>query len=81
MDDMHGIEITSRDRALRAWENAMELVRDYQEYARHTEKDQRLSALFRQYAEDEAEHASALREILLEMERERLIAAACPPGS
>lgn len=65
MDDKNGFTITNRDRVLRAWQNATELVRDYQAYAREAEdEDSALAKLFSEYAEDEALHASKLQELL-----------------
>ncbi len=59
------IEITTYDRLLRAWENSQELVRDYEMYSKKIDEKE-ISAVFKSFAEDEAEHASKLRKILLE---------------
>jgi rubrerythrin len=64
MDDKTGVSITNRDRALRAWQNSTELVRDYQTYAQEIKDDQALSTLFAEYAEDEAIHAAELLKTL-----------------
>jgi rubrerythrin len=64
------IEITTYDRLLRAWENSKELVRDYEMYSKKIdEKD--ISETFKIFAEDEAVHASRLREMLLEYRSKR----------
>lgn len=58
------IEITTYDRLLRAWENSMELVRDYEMYSKRIE-DEQVKKLFKEFAEDEGMHASTLRGMLL----------------
>jgi rubrerythrin len=59
------IELTTYDRLLRAWENSMELVRDYEMYSKRIE-DKKIKLVFKEFAEDEGMHASKLREILLD---------------
>ncbi len=59
------IEYTTYDRLLRAWENSMELVRDFEMYSKRIE-DEDISKVFKVFAEDEGKHASKLRELLLE---------------
>ncbi|NLD51056.1 MAG: rubrerythrin [Clostridiaceae bacterium] len=59
------IEITTYDRLLRAWENSMEMVRDFEMYSKRIE-DQKVKDVFKQFAEDEGLHATKLRELLLE---------------
>ena len=50
---------------LRAWQNSTELVRDYQAYAHELEEDSSaLAKLFSEFAEDEAEHAAELLDLL-----------------
>ena len=68
MENMHNVNITTRDRVLRAWENSMELVRDYQEYSHIIDDDDSVKELFSDYAQTEAEHASVLLEHLHEIE-------------
>ena len=62
------ITITPRDRLLRAWENSMELVRDFECYSKEIEGNPKLSKTFAEFAEDEGFHAARLRELLLEEE-------------
>ncbi len=62
------IEITTYDRLLRAWENSMELVRDYEMYSKRIE-DEKVKEVFKQFAETEGMHASKLRELLLEYKK------------
>ena len=61
------IHISTRDRVLRAWQNTMELIRDYQLYAKEI-ADPTISDLFSRFAEDEGRHAAAFHDLLIEME-------------
>jgi rubrerythrin len=67
--DLPEIEYTTYDRILRAWENSMELVRDFEMYSKRIE-DENLRQVFKEFAEDEGRHASKFRELLQE-HRER----------
>lgn len=58
------IEYTTYDRLLRAWENSMELVRDFEMGSKRVE-DEGVKQVFKKFAEDEGMHASKLRELLL----------------
>ncbi len=62
--DERPIRFTSRDRLLRAWQNSMELVRDFQLYAGEEQHTNDTRALFRELAEEECMHAARLREQL-----------------
>lgn len=64
MENQHEIKITTRDRLLRAWENSMELVRDFEAYSKEVQDDEKAAKLFAAFAEDESCHASQFREIL-----------------
>lgn len=64
MDHKDEIKITTRDRLLRAWQNSMELVRDFESYSRETGDDEEAAKTFAAYAEEEGLHASRFREIL-----------------
>ena len=55
--------VTTYDRLMRAWENSMELTRDFEQYSKWTEEDE-VKDIFKQFAEDEGLHASQLRDIL-----------------
>lgn len=61
------IIITDRDRLLRAWQDCMELIRDFQLYAREVE-DKELSRLFAQGAEEIGYRSAAFHDALMEME-------------
>ena len=60
------IHISDRDRTLRAWQNTMELIRDYQRYADEIQ-DPRLSDLFSRMAETECRHGADLHAVLKDM--------------
>ena len=64
------IHITDRDRALRAWQNTMELIRDYQLYAAEI-KDPAVSQLFSRLAEEECYHGAQLHDVLKQMAIEK----------
>jgi rubrerythrin len=63
--DANDINITTYDRLLRAWENSMEMTRDFESHSKQIE-DEEIRKLFKQFAEDEGMHASKLRELILE---------------
>ena len=63
------VKITTYDRMLRAWENSMELVRDYEMYSKRIE-DENVKQVFREFAEDEGMHATKLREMLLKYKQQ-----------
>lgn len=63
MENKHGIIITDRDRVLRAWQNSMEAVRDFQTFSSEVD-DGELSSIFADYAEDECVHAARFLELL-----------------
>jgi rubrerythrin len=60
-----GIEFTTYDRLLRAWENSMEMVRDFEVYSKRIE-DEKVKNVFKKFAEDEGVHATKLRELVVE---------------
>lgn len=60
------IKITTYDRLLRAWENSMEMVRDFQNYADITDDNEKAKQAFYEFAENTGHHAAYLRELLLE---------------
>lgn len=57
------ITITTRDRVMRAWQNSMEAVRDYQFYAKEV-SDPAISDLFSRCAEAEGYQAAAFHDVL-----------------
>lgn len=59
------IEYTTYDRLLRAWENSMELVRDFEMGSKRVE-DEGIKQVFKKFAEEEGMHASKLRELLID---------------
>ncbi|NLF80779.1 MAG: rubrerythrin [Clostridia bacterium] len=60
----HQIERTTYDKIMRAWENSMELTRDFEVYAKQISDNEKAARMFRAFAEDEGHHASRLREML-----------------
>ena len=62
------VKITTYDRLLRAWENSMELVRDYEMYSKRID-EQEVKQVFKKFAEDEGMHATKLRDILLSYDK------------
>lgn len=58
------ITITTRDRVMRAWENSMELTRDFEMYSKEIHDDPNVARVFAEFAEEECVHAARFREIL-----------------
>ncbi len=69
MPNQEPIRFTTRDRLLRAWQNSMELVRDFQLYAGEDQHSDEVVAVFREFAEDECAHAARFRELLHKVEK------------
>ncbi|MBE6862722.1 MAG: rubrerythrin [Ruminococcus sp.] len=66
MSNKSGVNITTRDKLLRAWQNSMEMVRDFETYSKEIADDKQVRDIFREYAEEEGLHAAKFREMLLE---------------
>lgn len=66
MHEDNGIKITTYDILLRAWENSMELTRDFEKYSKKIEDNQEAVNVFKKFAEDECVHASTLHSMLLD---------------
>ncbi|MDQ2087238.1 rubrerythrin [Herbivorax sp. ANBcel31] len=64
----NAVEYTTYDRLLRAWENSMEMVRDYEMYSKRIE-DEKVKETFKRFAEEEGLHATELRELLLQYKK------------
>lgn len=58
------IQVTTRDRVMRAWENSMELTRDFEMYSKEIHDDPDTAKVFAEFAEEECVHAARFREIL-----------------
>ncbi len=71
MEEHQNVKITSYDRLLRAWENSMELTRDFEVYSKRVD-DNELKDVFKKFAEEEGMHASKFRELLLRRQNEKL---------
>lgn len=74
MNGQHGgeqpIQITTRDKVMRAWENSMELTRDFELYSKQINDDDDTARVFAQFAEEECVHAARFREILHKYQNE-----------
>ena len=74
MSCQHGgeqpIQITTRDKVMRAWENSMELTRDFELYTKQINDDDDTARVFAQFAEEECVHAARFREILHKYQNE-----------
>lgn len=63
MDDKK-IQVTTQDRLMRAWQNSMELVTDYEDYSKAIKDDEVIAETFGRLAEEECVHAAQLRQML-----------------
>lgn len=66
MQEDNEIKLTTYDRLLRAWENSMELTRDFEMYSKRIEDDDEAIKVFKEFAEDEGVHAAQFRSMLLQ---------------
>ncbi len=64
MDEKYGFTLTPRDRLVRAWQNAAELVRDFETYAKEEEMPPEASALFERCAKEQAKQAASFLTLL-----------------
>ena len=62
--DEKPIIVSTRDRVMRAWENSMELTRDFEMYSKEIHDDPNIARVFAEFAEEECVHAARFREIL-----------------
>lgn len=56
-----------RDRLMRAWQNSTELTRDFEMYSKRMPPGE-IADMFKDFAQDEAAHASKLRSVLSKAE-------------
>ncbi len=63
--DNHKVKITTHDRLMRAWENSMELTRDFELYSKEIDDD-KIRKTFSDFAIEEGIHASTFREMLMD---------------
>ncbi|AGC68169.1 hypothetical protein Cst_c11730 [Thermoclostridium stercorarium subsp. stercorarium DSM 8532] len=68
MEEANEVKITDYDRLMRAWENSMELARDFEVYSKRVD-DEELREVFKKFAEEEGMHASKFREFLLKYQQ------------
>ncbi len=73
MENENEVKITTYDRLLRAWENSMELVRDYEMYSKRLDDEEEIKNVFKEFAEDEGMHASKLKSMLLEYKKSNTV--------
>lgn len=59
------IRITTHDRLMRAWQNSMELTRDFEIYSKEID-DPQVQSVFSDFAVDEGKHAARFRDLLIE---------------
>lgn len=62
------IQYTTYDRLLRAWENSMELVRDYEMYSKRI-TEEKIKKVFKEFAEQEGFHAAKFRDLILDYKK------------
>ena len=60
------INITTRDKLMKAWQDSMMLVRDFENHSHEISDDKTASQIFANFAEEEGVHAAKFRELLLE---------------
>ncbi len=68
MSEKNKVAGTPRDRIMRAWENSMELTRDFRLYADTTD-DPEQQMIFKAFAEDEGKHAAKFKEMLEQIDK------------
>lgn len=66
MENNGDVQITTYDRLLRAWENSMELTRDFEMYSKSTEDNEQAKKVFHEFAQEEGLHAAKFKEMLKE---------------
>lgn len=71
METKMNFTVDTRDRVLRAWENSVQMTRDFKIFAKQIEKPCREKELFERFAVDEGEHAAAFLELLQKYEAEK----------
>ena len=64
MNKDNEIRFTTHDRLMRAWENSMELTRDFETYSKEIDNNN-IKKVFSDFAIEEGVHVSKLREILI----------------
>ena len=70
-DSDYEIEYTEYDRLLRAWENSIEMVRDFEMYSKRVD-DGEIKDVFKQFAEEEGSHAAKFRELLIKYKNAKM---------
>lgn len=60
------VNITTRDKLMKAWQDSMSLVRDFEIHSHEISDDRATSQIFARFAEEEGVHAAKFRELLLQ---------------
>lgn len=68
MESLYDITYTTRDRILRAWEEAMDLVRKFETWSKEI-GEEKIACVFAKFAEDEALIAAKFFELLQEYDK------------
>ena len=68
MQNLHQIEINTRDRLLRGWENSMQLVKEFKTCESLIDDCDDAKRIFSKFAEDEGRHAAEFKAVLLDYE-------------
>ena len=69
----HELRVTTRDKVLRAWQNSMELVRDFENYSHDIEDDKQAAQIFADFAVQESEHAAKFLDMLHEYQENGIV--------
>lgn len=57
-------KITTEDKLMLAWENSMELVRDFEIHSKEIDDNPAAAKAFADFAEEEGAHAARFKELL-----------------
>ncbi len=68
MQNLHEVKIGTRDRLLRAWENSMQLVKEFKTCESLIDDCDDAKRMFSKFAEDEGKHAAEFKAVLLDYE-------------
>lgn len=68
--DKREIQINTRDRLLRAWQNTMDLVRDFELYSQSIKDNPEAAGTFAEFAEVQGAQAARFRELLHKLQDE-----------
>ena len=69
-NNQNEVNITTRDKLMKAWQDSMSLVRDFEVHSHEISDDKTTSQIFASFAEEEGVHAAKFRELLLQYQNE-----------